>query len=1129
MKKGNTQQGSLFSQDERSHSRPPLPGYRLDKLEVYNWGTFDGTVHSVQPRGESVLLVGENGAGKSTLVDAVLTLLVRPGIRNYNVAAGAGKKERDETSYIRGAYDKTAGEDERSRTQYLRHDTNFYSALLASFRCASSGRVFTLAQVMHVGTDKRTIWYAYDEKERGISEDISGFASIKDIKSTMEKAGWEVTDSYKTYHHWLKRKVRFQPKAMDVFNQTVAVKDVHKLDDFIRTHMLEKKPWNDKVDKLLGHFTQLSEAYKKLIEVRQQAQLLEPIIQTGDRYEALDLELETLCRQQQTLPAYFDDATVRLLEPLCTEWSRKLADLTSEIESLDELITARHSTIAKLGVEINQQGGDRIRDLRNEMQHHLSEASSKKRHREQIEALLTGAGIEARLTSVSRFDSARAAAKSRIEQLEIQSKTAEAKKLEHDLLLAETQRQLSHETNELESLRKRRNNLPTHFIDVRDAICASLGVSADDLPFAAEMVTVDPANFDWEASIELVLSSFARTLLVPDDLYHDVSHHIDRNRLLDRHGQGMRLSYDRVDVLPEQTGPVTTQQRVTNQQRRCLPDMLQYRPKHSLSPFVRGQIEIRFNLVACETIAEFQKQAGRAMTKNRHIKLDDRRHSKDDRNAPDDRRHFVLGWDNKAKIKALEGSIRDLTNQTNECSIQSDLQRRRMREADEWIKDLHRFCDLPSFESIDDGQHDAEADRCHQELKRLEASNDLLIELKARMKELEAERRGFEQDRQKLADQKAEFSQQLKQGTSVLQNVNRSITAREVQPDTTTLAELNEAWPIDVADFVELQQRKDDASRRWNSLVEQAREKLRPVGAQLSSRMNGFLNRFPAFGADMGVSPADLPAYRVLKTKIDQDELPQHARRFRQRLKTSVLQEIGVLNATLEQERADIRSKIELLNNALRPLDWERNTYIRLEPKDSRDPEIREFQGDLHRCLDHTMDEANEQTFKRIEAFVEKLRDDAKQSWRERVVDVRNWFNFVARVYDKETNAAGAEYDGGSGKSGGEKGKLAFLVLVAAIAYQYDLKPDGDNEDRFHFVMVDEMFSRSDDTRARAALELFERFGLQLAIVAPLDAKARIVEDHVGMYCHIVKDAKTHRSRMLSLTADQYDEVRTKV
>ena len=69
----------------------PHPGFRLHTLEVYNWGTFDGGtghVHAVRPAGQTALLVGQNGPGKTTLVDALLTLLVRPVVRNYQYSAG---------------------------------------------------------------------------------------------------------------------------------------------------------------------------------------------------------------------------------------------------------------------------------------------------------------------------------------------------------------------------------------------------------------------------------------------------------------------------------------------------------------------------------------------------------------------------------------------------------------------------------------------------------------------------------------------------------------------------------------------------------------------------------------------------------------------------------------------------------------------------------------------------------------------------------------------------------------------------------------------------------------------------------------------------------------------------------
>ena len=44
--------------------RPERPGYRLHRLEVYNWGTFDSTsghVYRFEPEGRTSLLVGCNG------------------------------------------------------------------------------------------------------------------------------------------------------------------------------------------------------------------------------------------------------------------------------------------------------------------------------------------------------------------------------------------------------------------------------------------------------------------------------------------------------------------------------------------------------------------------------------------------------------------------------------------------------------------------------------------------------------------------------------------------------------------------------------------------------------------------------------------------------------------------------------------------------------------------------------------------------------------------------------------------------------------------------------------------------------------------------------------------------------
>ena len=64
------QQMNLFN------TSPEVAGFKLDYLEVWNWGTFDQKVYCMNTQGNNSLLTGANASGKSTLVDALLTLLV---------------------------------------------------------------------------------------------------------------------------------------------------------------------------------------------------------------------------------------------------------------------------------------------------------------------------------------------------------------------------------------------------------------------------------------------------------------------------------------------------------------------------------------------------------------------------------------------------------------------------------------------------------------------------------------------------------------------------------------------------------------------------------------------------------------------------------------------------------------------------------------------------------------------------------------------------------------------------------------------------------------------------------------------------------------------------------------------
>ncbi len=77
-------------------------GFRLQYMELLNWGTFHNKIWKIEPNGNNSLLTGSIGSGKSTIVDALTCLIVPHYKITFNKAAGAESKERNLVSYIKG-------------------------------------------------------------------------------------------------------------------------------------------------------------------------------------------------------------------------------------------------------------------------------------------------------------------------------------------------------------------------------------------------------------------------------------------------------------------------------------------------------------------------------------------------------------------------------------------------------------------------------------------------------------------------------------------------------------------------------------------------------------------------------------------------------------------------------------------------------------------------------------------------------------------------------------------------------------------------------------------------------------------------------------------------------------------
>ncbi len=1111
-----------------------LPGYRLNKVQVMNWGTLDSTrgqVHTVRPEGRTSLLIGQNGSGKSTMVDSILTLLVRPGVRNYNVAAGSTgrKRERDERSYYLGAYGHASSTgDNKASTLYLRKEGKHLSILLAYFHNAGNGKGFTIAQVLYGGIEgKVEKIYCFARGEKDIAEHFSKIKSVDQIGSRLSDQGIKTTKTFLQYQKWILSETNMRPKAMDVFNQTVAVKDIRSLTEFIRAHMLESTDWRERIDDILNHFQQLSDAHRLLVDSREQYEALQPIVASGADYQSLRTELEKRERIERSCDCFFRVRTIELFGTLKTEREAEFGRLTGEVEKLGRQVDEADDELRRIKNDMENAGGERLRTLPFLIQRKEEESQKRRAHCERYRKALAQGGIDSALDSEEAFAEAQRALDDARGRVEAELNGLGERKLDQAVRSHELDRKRQDLEKELEALTQRSSNLPEPLLEMRRRLCQTLGLEHDVLPFAAELMAVKDDAVEWQSAAEMVLRPFGLSLLVPADSYREVSRYLDETPLMDLGGRGLRLVYYRVGTPVEEALAGWS-----DVGERSLLMKLRLREDNPLTPWLKAELVQRFDFRCCEDIEAFQEQRAMALTKDRHVRFNPSRHEKDDRASVADPRRFILGWDNAVKIEMLREDLAGVAMRLQQAVLEAGELEEREGSLRRVLDAMGKALDVQSFVEIDHGAVDREVSDLLREKQSLESSDQAVSAMASGFKAAQERKEALKRAEAEAIKRVGVLESEIAQASEWIQAAEERLSAVRAAGE----MEAHEAYfPVIVEDLQRqglevsaeaLFEQENAYLGRLRSEIQQVRRKLEPVEKALHQSMGRFLRKFRHMEHELQDDPAYLGDFIRLHDRLEQEDLPRHEDRFKERLNEKVTTELGLLNNQLNNEREEILNRIETLNKCLETIDYDpvHASFMQLEPKVVKDKEIEEFQSIMKECLSDVFDgrsfEADEARFKRIESMIARLRDEPR--WREKVTDVRRWFDFGARETVRATGEERGYYSDSMGQSGGEKAKLAFTILVAAVVYQFDIDPEAEVSDRFHFVVVDEMFSKIDDHYAEYAMRLFQKFGLQLLIVAPFDAKAKVTEPFVDYYMHVVK--KNNRSRVLTMTSREFHE-----
>ncbi len=940
-------------------------GFRLQRLEVLNWGTFHQKIWKIEPYGFNSLLTGDIGSGKSTLVDAITTLLVPHHKIVYNKAAGAEGKERTLFSYVRGEYKNQKNElDNSSKPIFLRSESD-YTVLLSNFYNAGYNQKITLAQVFWNRNEKIEKFFVVSEQDLNIIEHFKIKNEEKDIfplkKRLKNLTGTAIFENFSDYSSKFRNIFGIKSeKALDLFYQTVSIKSVGNLTEFVRNHMLDKFDVKEKIEGLKRNYENLTKSYEAVQTAKKQLQQLQPLVQESNEFEKVSIEIQELQSCLSSLPIYFAIQTAKLLQDEIKSLNEKLGIINNQIEEVRidlERLRNKESEV-KIAIDRDKEN-QRLKVIENEIKG-LEKIKQDKLNKEIEYSKLSDSLEFPKVINEEIFYQLLHQAINLKDKILKDVRELNEKRDNLVINLNKLNETYNFYKTELESLKQRKTQIPVPNLQIREMILRDLILNENELPFVGELLKVNDKEKAWEGAIERVLHNFGLSVLVPEEHYKRVSNYVDRTNLKGR------LVYFKV---PD-SRKYSTQKEISE---KSLLTKIEIKSDTPFYDWLENYLAENFDYNCCDTIEQFQKES-KAITKNGQIKGGKAKHEKDDRRSIFERKYYILGWSNQEKIKAIEKELLNLEKQLKESEKQINSIENLQKQLKTKDINLHDFIKFKDYTEINWQKEASEIEKLKKEKEELEKSSDKLQSLKKQLLIIQKEitdkenQQGLKQrEKGKIETTITSYEEQLKncnQITGILRDEQKSLFPK-------------------IEYFLQEKEFKiktiDKLQTETRGIIENIKEDKNKTENQLRdgiiSKMQKYINEYRAETTEVDASIQSIPEFKQFLKKIEEEDLPKHEKKFRELLNEGTINDIAIFKNQLDSFAKDIEDKIKQINKSLKEIEYNSGTYIKLLADKVQDIEIKDFQIKLRNCLENTFGETNlysEEKFNNVKLILDR-------------------------------------------------------------------------------------------------------------------------------------------------------------
>lgn len=1105
--------------------------WTLESMQLINWGCFDG-YHPISfaGPGQVTLITGFTGTGKSTLLDAHIVLMHNTSTA-LNRASNAtnyrsrSQETRNVVSYMRGVHGQRRDVD--GEHDLLLREGPVWSAIAETWRSSTGAHLTALSAFFCVPSDtnrphvRRDAWIK-DTFDIRLLEQFATGAHVEAPfpPRAMEKAypGLQVAQSTQGLHRTLWKELDIGDEgdgkmAMDLLYKVQAADAVESVNDLFIRFVLDKPCTYRAADEAEKHFAKLRESRERVRVIDDQTARLARIPSLWQTYqesrdeaafltqvrlsiepadtpfwkwrrdrECTALEEAEMAATRAYRQAHADHETAkREAERILEQWSALAAAIAqhaglAQLPVLDAEIKAAQERIATIG------------NTRRRLQDNLADTITLPDQRGGYDRQQTAS--EAFLGSYPGRAQASEKRVTRAQQTQWR--------------LAEQKRRLTAERSHFEG----RDNVVDEAHDqIRNRYAALVGVAADELPYAGELIDMLPEYEPWRMAAEKVLGPTATSLLVPE------THLASFRRAADTELTRYRIPYLTVRTNHARPGPADPATVVGRLQFRTHPyaDWLFERLSRTARHLCVDSPDDLGNLP--QGHADGVTLAGQTANRSGGMVGGQTGH-----------RH-TIGFSSATMLDAIDAELADVQLELKRAdqavdearTAQNILTRQQQAHnaflAIDWASiDHHTSQD--ELAALQRRREDLAADPSATTLlQQRDDLRDQLATANARSDALSGQAAELDQTRAALMDRKDTAWKHLETLDAVpdanLERLDELLATHrgDDDPDLAPVAEdfEDKSW----ARFVRhLQSKQADASQAGTTardfLIQTFQDYLRdypdnPGADDLTTDPDHSYTQFLAIYDRHVASGVESAKADFTKYAIDYGG-----------------HELTSLAMAYQTERDQILSRLGEINDALadQPFGETSTGRVSITLRDGHAPtQVGTFRAALTAATSYagrllTYDQA----VAKFNVFDDLISQMSDPTTRDTLLDVRRHIMLEAEHFD---NGEQVSFHRGLGtKSGGESQELTMFIIAAAIRYR--VGSIDATTPRFAPVFMDEGLIRADPARTRKAVDVWTRLGFQPIIASTAD-KHESISPTASVLLTVAKDAR-HRSRIHNST-----------